>query len=64
MAAFEAVEMDVLVKVKIVSYHPKSVIEKQIGLMRLLNEAFEDAGKSMDFLAAPASVTIMQGESK
>ena len=64
MSAFEAVEMDVVVKLRIVSYHPKYVVDNQIKLQRTLNEAFAEAGKTMDFLPAPVSVTIMQGESK
>ncbi len=61
MAVFEAVEMDVVVRLKIVSYHPKSVIENQIKIQRHINGAFADAGKALDFLPAPVSVTISEG---
>jgi hypothetical protein len=61
MAAFEATEMDVVVRLKIVTYHPKSVIESQIKIQRHINAAFADAGKLLDFLPAPVSVTISGG---
>ena len=64
MSAFEAVEMEVIVRTKIVSYYPKSVVENQVQLMRKINEALGSAGKDMYFLASPVSLTIAQGESK
>ncbi len=62
MSAFEALEMDVVVKLKIVTYYPSNVIERQVEINRRLNEAMEDVGKQLSFLASPASVTIMQGK--
>lgn len=58
MSVSIAVEMDVVVKFKIVSYYPATVIENQTKLMRKINEALSEAGKDMDFLPSPASVAI------
>ena len=58
MSAYEAVEMDVIVRAKIVTYYPKTVMENQIKLMRKVNEALSEAGKDMDFLPSPVTLTI------
>ena len=61
---FEAVEMDLIIKAKLVTYHPATVIENQVKLMRKMNEALSAAGKELDLLPSPVSLTIQQGESK
>lgn len=61
MSAFEAVEMDVTVRAKIVTYYPSTVVENQIKFMRKINEAFSEAGKEMDFLPSPVTLSI-EGE--
>lgn len=61
MAVFEAVEMDVVIKLKVVTYYPTKVIEHQTFLQSQMNEALASAGKDFDFLPSPASVTISQG---
>lgn len=64
MSVCEAVEMDVVIRAKIVTYYPATVVENQIKLMRKINEALSDAGKDTDFLASPITLVISQGESK
>lgn len=58
MSAFKVVELDVTVRVQIVTYSPQLVVENQVKLMRKINEALSDAGKEMDFLPSPVSVAI------
>lgn len=58
MSVFDAKEMDVIVRLKIVTYYPSTVVDNQTKLMRKINEALSAAGKEMDFLPSPASVTM------
>lgn len=58
MSAFKVVELDVTVRVQIVTYSPQLVVENQVKLMRKINEAFSDAGKEMEFLPSPVSLAI------
>lgn len=58
MSAFKVVELDVTVRVQIVTYSPQLVVENQVKLMRKINEALSDAGKEMDFLPSPVTVAI------
>lgn len=64
MASFEAVEMDVVIKCRIVTYYPEEVVKNQLALQENLNEALVRTGKNLLFLPSPASVTIMQKEVK
>lgn len=64
MSKFEAIEMDVVIRAKIVTYYPKSVIDNQMRVVRKANEALNDVGKDLAFLTSPVTVTISQGESK
>ena len=58
MSSYQVVELDVTVRVQIVTYHPNTVVENQIKLMRKINEALSDAGKEMDVLPSPVTVAI------
>lgn len=64
MSSFEAVEIDVVIRTKIVTYQPKWVVDNQIKVLRAINEALSNAGKELEFLPSPATLILQQGESK
>lgn len=59
MSKFDVLEMELVVRCKIATYyHPATITENQIKLQRKLNEAMQEAGKDVGFLASPVSVTL------
>ena len=58
MSSFEAVELDVIVRARVVTYYPNTVVENQLKLMRKMNETMSEAGKEMDFLPSPVTLII------